>query len=80
MGVACRKTFCLSRPAAPALDPENGVAVLGFHQEAELHLQLLRAPGEVENFLRLGGQVLQFRTQAGAAPAAIPEIRRHFPP
>ena len=65
MGVACRKTFSSISSAAPALDPEHGVAVFGFHQEAELHLQLLRAPREVENFLGLRWQVLQFRSQAG---------------
>ena len=65
MGVACRKDILLVAAAAPALDPEHGVAVLGLHQEAELHLQLLRAAGEVEDFLRLRGQVLQLRAQTG---------------
>ena len=60
-----QENILLVASAAPALDPEHGVAVFGFHQEAELHLQFLRAPGEVEDFLRLGRQVLQLRTQAG---------------
>src|SRR6185437_5383227 len=64
-GSGLQENILFVAAAAPALDPENGVAVLGLHQEAELHLQLLRAAGEVEDFLRLGGQVLQFRTQTG---------------
>ena len=55
----------LSRAAAPALDPEHGVAVFRLHQEAKLHLQFLRAPGEVEDLFRLRRQVLEFGTQAG---------------
>src|SRR6185369_6362593 len=45
--------------AAPPFDPEDGVAVFGFHEEAELYLQLLGTAGKVENFFRFGWQVLQ---------------------
>ena len=59
------KNVMLVASAAPAFDPEDRVAVFGFHQEAELHLQLLGAPGEVENFFRLGRQILQLRCRGG---------------
>ena len=49
---------------AAALDPENGVAIVGFHGEAELHLEFLSAPHEVENFLGLLRQAFQFARQA----------------
>ena len=51
--------------AAPSLDPEDGITIFRFHQEGELYLQFLRAPGEVEDFLRLCGQILQIGTQSG---------------
>src|SRR5437868_14676646 len=41
------------RTTPAALDPKHGVAVLRFHDATELHLQLLRAPREVVDFLRL---------------------------
>ena len=48
-----QENILLVAAAAPALDPEDGVAIFRFHQEAKLHLQLLRAPGKVEDFFRL---------------------------
>ena len=65
-GRGLQENILLVAAAAPALDPENGVAVLQFHQEAELHSNLLVAAGKVEDLLQLKA-LLQFRTQAGSA-------------
>ena len=56
---------CAGRPTeSPALDPEDRVRVLVFHDEAKLHLQLLRSTCEGENFFGLLRKLLQFRAQA----------------
>ena len=52
-------------PTTPPLDPEDSIWIFRFHQESQLHLQFLRTSGKVEDFLRLGRKIFQFRSQSG---------------
>ena len=49
---------------ATALDPKDGIRIFVFHDEAKLHLQLLRTARERKNFFRFLGQLFQLRAQA----------------
>src|SRR5579863_8268748 len=50
--------------SAAALDPENGVAIVGLHRETKLHLDFLSAPHAVKNFFRLLRQAFEFACKA----------------
>jgi hypothetical protein len=57
-----RTFFCFrgirSPPSAAPLDPKYRVPILSLQSKSQLHLNLLRPPDKVENFLRLLRQPL----------------------
>ena len=54
-------------PIAPALDPEDGVAVLAFQNEAQLHFQLVHATRQGMHFVGLVGDGLQLGVEVRQA-------------
>src|SRR5580658_4809736 len=59
----CLCAFVVSLFFTTALDPEHGVAIIRFHGEAELHLEFLDAPHEVENLFGFLRKTFQFAGQ-----------------
>src|SRR4029077_6089508 len=65
VGTADAVAFATDSTASPALDPEDSVAIVGFHREAELHLKFLSPAHEIEHFFGFLRQILQFAREPG---------------
>src|SRR5579863_3819578 len=60
--LACGSTVT-DAPAAAAVNPKNGIAVIRLQGKTELHLNLLRPSNKIEYLFRLLRQGFQFASQ-----------------
>src|ERR1019366_2262558 len=60
---ACSRTAARSPTSPPPLNPKHRVAILRFHREPKLDLNLLRPANEVEYFFGLLWQAFEFARQ-----------------